>query len=61
MHEQLQAERPQVQAPKPEGGQEGGADIGAPRSAGEGAGDIIAGAVGGGAETPATGRPPEAL
>jgi hypothetical protein len=60
MHEQLKSEQPQAQAPEV-GGEEGAVDEGSPRTGGEGAGDIIAGSLGGGAEAPATGRPPEAI
>lgn len=60
MHERLQESRPQIEAPQGEPAPEGGLDEGMARSVGEGAGDTIAGALGG-AEAPATGRPAEAL
>ena len=59
MHKRLQAERATVNPPQ-EAPAEDIAEEGAPRSVGEGAGDIIAGAQGAGAQTAETGRPPEA-
>jgi len=59
MHERLDTERPTIQPPE-QGGEEQAVDAGMARTAGEGAGDVISGALGG-VEAPATGRPPETL